>query len=233
VGQFAPPDALPQHTETQWFPDETVTVAVVVSVAPAPVSVPGAAPPAFWSTPNHGSAPMANAVLAGVALMVTGPAATQMVCVFEFDSGVLPTPTEQPLLSTVSATGVLALQPLLPSPPELDAPWSVIPLSSPGAPSLPELDPPSEPELELPSVPELEPSLRESELASCGPASCTVAGDPPPLLLAHPPPAPVSSAMAAMPANPIEPVASMMCISDLQSGAAADFRCRKQRQGQS
>ena len=44
VGQPVPFGASPQQTETHWFP-VTLTVAVVVSVEPSPLSVPGAAPP--------------------------------------------------------------------------------------------------------------------------------------------------------------------------------------------
>jgi hypothetical protein len=58
-----------QQTETHWLP-LTTTVAVLVSVVPVPLSVPGAAPPSFWVTPNHGSAPISNAALAGVATML-------------------------------------------------------------------------------------------------------------------------------------------------------------------
>lgn len=83
VGQPVPLGASPQHTETHAVPCEvfvvgvTMTVAVVVSADPASLSTPGAAPPSSSLTPNHGSAPMANMVLAGAATIVAVlPAAT-------------------------------------------------------------------------------------------------------------------------------------------------------------
>jgi hypothetical protein len=49
----------------------TTTVAVLVSVAPDPLSVPAAAPPSFSLTPNQGSGPIWNVVAGfGVATMV-------------------------------------------------------------------------------------------------------------------------------------------------------------------
>jgi hypothetical protein len=59
-----------QQTETHWLP-VTTTVAVLVSVAPDPLSVPAAAPPSFCVTPNQGSGPIWNEEFgAGVATMV-------------------------------------------------------------------------------------------------------------------------------------------------------------------
>jgi hypothetical protein len=75
-----------QQTETHWVP-LTTTVAVVVSVTPVPTSVPGAAPPSFWVTPNHGSAPIWNEPLAGFATMVAVlPGATDAVTVAPVDA---------------------------------------------------------------------------------------------------------------------------------------------------
>src|SRR5580658_6941250 len=79
VGQPVPVGASPQQTETHWLP-VTTTIAVLVSATPVPLSAPGAAPPSFWVTPNQGSAPIANAMLAGSATMVAAvPGATEAV----------------------------------------------------------------------------------------------------------------------------------------------------------
>jgi len=68
-----------QQTETHWLP-VTTTVAVLVSVAPAPWSMPGAAAPPFCVTPNHGSGPIVKAELAGVTTIVAVlPVATDAV----------------------------------------------------------------------------------------------------------------------------------------------------------
>jgi hypothetical protein len=68
-----------QQTETHWLP-VTTTVAVLVSVAPAPLSMPGAAAPPFCVTPNHGSGPIVKAELAGVTTIVAVlPVATDAV----------------------------------------------------------------------------------------------------------------------------------------------------------
>ena len=61
--------------ETHWLAGDCHCLAVLVSVAPVPTSVPGAAPPSFSLSPNQGSAPMANP-LKGVTTMVTGPGVT-------------------------------------------------------------------------------------------------------------------------------------------------------------
>ncbi len=75
-----------QQTDTHWSPVTTV-VAVLVSVAPIPLSVPGAAPPSFWVTPNHGSGPIWNEALAGVATMVAVlPTGTDAVTVVPVDA---------------------------------------------------------------------------------------------------------------------------------------------------
>jgi hypothetical protein len=64
-----------------------VTVAVDVSLEPPPMSVPVAAPPSFWSTPNQGSAPIWKLALAGVATIVTTlPGATEAVSVAAVDA---------------------------------------------------------------------------------------------------------------------------------------------------
>ncbi len=68
-----------QQTETHWLP-VTTTVAVLVSVAPAPLSMPGAAAPPFCVTPNHGSGPIVKAELDGVTTIVAVvPVATDAV----------------------------------------------------------------------------------------------------------------------------------------------------------
>jgi hypothetical protein len=68
-----------QQTETHWLP-VTTTVAVLVSVAPAPWSMPGAAAPPFCVTPNHGSGPIVKAGLDGVTTIVAVlPVATDAV----------------------------------------------------------------------------------------------------------------------------------------------------------
>ena len=75
-----------QQTETHWVP-LTTTVAVLVSVVPVPLSVPGAAPPSFWVTPNHGSGPIWNEALAGMATMVAVlPMGTDAVTVVPVDA---------------------------------------------------------------------------------------------------------------------------------------------------
>jgi hypothetical protein len=69
-----------QQTETHWLPVPTTTVAVLVSVAPDPLSVPGAAAPPFCVTPSHGSGPIVKAELAGVTTIVAVlPVATDAV----------------------------------------------------------------------------------------------------------------------------------------------------------
>ncbi|MGA3120701.1 MAG: hypothetical protein ABSF69_08020 [Polyangiaceae bacterium] len=71
-----------------------VTVAVELSLAPLPTSVPEAAAPPFWSTPNHGSGPISKLLLAGVATIVaTVLAATDAVTVASVDA-------EPPLIAT-------------------------------------------------------------------------------------------------------------------------------------
>jgi hypothetical protein len=86
VGQFVPFGASRQQTETQVAPVAT-TVAVLVSVAPVPWSVPGAGAPLFCVTPTQGSLPMTNFVLAGLATRVTVlPEATGAVSVALVDA---------------------------------------------------------------------------------------------------------------------------------------------------
>src|SRR5580704_17991615 len=82
-----------------------VTVAVELSRAPLPTSVPAAAAPPFWSTPNHGSGPIWKLLLAGVATIVAiSPAATEAVTVASVDPAPPLISTEHQLrkLSTVS-----------------------------------------------------------------------------------------------------------------------------------
>jgi hypothetical protein len=105
-----------QQTETHWVLPVlvTTTVAVLVSVAPAPMSVPGAAPPSFWVTPNHGFAPMMNVEAgAGVATMVAVlPGATEAVTVGPVEAvpPLMATEHHESKFMTVSVT------PLPPSP---------------------------------------------------------------------------------------------------------------------
>jgi hypothetical protein len=103
-----------QHTETHRVP-LTTTVAVLVSVVPVPLSVPGAAPPSFWATPNQGSAPIMNAALAGIATMVAVlPGATDAVTVAPVDAVPPLIVTEHQLKKfiTVSVTSLLLDPPL-------------------------------------------------------------------------------------------------------------------------
>jgi hypothetical protein len=85
-----------QQTETHcgvpvWV---IVTVAVELSLAPLPTSVPAAAAPPFWSTPNQGSGPIWKLLLAGVATIVAlVPAAMEAVTVAAVDA-------DPPLIST-------------------------------------------------------------------------------------------------------------------------------------
>jgi hypothetical protein len=75
-----------QQTDTHWLP-VTTTVAVVVSLVPVPLSVPGAAPPSSCVTPSQGSAPIWKAELAGVATIVAVlPAATDAVTLEPVDA---------------------------------------------------------------------------------------------------------------------------------------------------
>ena len=75
VGQLVPFGGSPQQTDTQWSA-VTVTAAVLVSVWPLPLSVPGAAPPSFWFTPNQGSAPILKLPLGVATIVAVLPAAT-------------------------------------------------------------------------------------------------------------------------------------------------------------
>jgi hypothetical protein len=61
--------AIHNRTDTHWLP-VTTRVAALVSVAPAPLSIPGAAAPPFCVTPNQGSGPIVKAELAGVMTIV-------------------------------------------------------------------------------------------------------------------------------------------------------------------
>jgi hypothetical protein len=96
-----PPGASPQHTETHAVAVEvfvfgvTMTVAAVVSAAPASLSTPGAAPPSSSLTLNQGSGPIANMVLAGVATIVAVlPGATFASTEVAVDAGAPLTDTE-------------------------------------------------------------------------------------------------------------------------------------------
>jgi hypothetical protein len=74
------------------------------------LSVPGAAAPPFWVTPNHGSAPIVKAELAGVTTTVAVlPLATDAVTVGAVDAASPLIVTEHQLrkFRTVSATSVL------------------------------------------------------------------------------------------------------------------------------
>jgi hypothetical protein len=104
-----------QQTETHWVLPVlvTTTVAVLVSVVPEPTSVPAAAPPSFWVTPNQGSAPMMNDALAGVATMVAVlPGATEATTVGPIEAvpPLMATEHHESKFMTVSVT------PLPPSP---------------------------------------------------------------------------------------------------------------------
>jgi hypothetical protein len=85
-----------QQTETHcgvpvWV---IIAVAVELSLAPLPTSVPAAAAPSFWSTPNQGSGPIWKLLLAGVATIVAlVPAATEAVTVAAVEA-------DPPLIST-------------------------------------------------------------------------------------------------------------------------------------
>jgi hypothetical protein len=177
-----------QHTETHRFP-LTTTVAVVVSVVPLPTSVPAAAPPSFWVTPNHGSAPISNAELAGFATMVAVlPDATWAVTDAPVEAAPLLMVTEHQLRKFMTVSVTL---PPLPSVAPLsvaDAPLSIVdvPLELP----LPE----PLPELLLEPVPELLPvAPSEVEASSFG----VVVGE---LLLLHAT-APATVAIPAIPSH--------------------------------
>jgi hypothetical protein len=131
----------------------TTTVAVLVSVVPVPLSVPGAAPPSFWVTPNQGSAPITNALLAGVATMVAVlPEATEAVT----DAPVDAVP---PLIVTEhQLRKFLTVRVTLPPPPSDPPSAGGAPVSPPDDPLELLLDPPLL-ELEL-----LDPELLELEL---------------------------------------------------------------------
>src|SRR5580692_9312146 len=76
VGQPVPEGASPHQTETHALPvavlalGTTTTVAVLVSTVPASLSKPGAPPPSSPMTPNHGSGPITNMLLAGCTTML-------------------------------------------------------------------------------------------------------------------------------------------------------------------
>jgi hypothetical protein len=64
-----------------------VTSAVEVSLVPLPTSLPGAALPPFWSTPNHGVGPISKLLFAGVATIVAIlPGAAEAVTVAAIDA---------------------------------------------------------------------------------------------------------------------------------------------------
>jgi hypothetical protein len=64
-----------------------VTMAFELSLMPLPMSVPEAAPPSFWSTPNHGSVPIWKLLLAGVTTTVAVlPEVTEAVTVASVDA---------------------------------------------------------------------------------------------------------------------------------------------------
>ncbi len=123
-----------QQTDTHWVVPVLVmvTMAVEVSAVPLPTSVPGAAPPPFWSTPNHGTAPISNALLAGLATIeATLPGVTEAVTVALVDPAAPLTLTEHQLRKffTVSVTcvGGGALEPPHPIPIQLTAMIDAIP----------------------------------------------------------------------------------------------------------
>ena len=231
MGQPVPASKNPQQTETHLLPDVTVTVAVLVSVAPDPLSTPEAAPPSFWSTPNQGSVPISNVALAGVALMETAPAATQMVCDAEFDAVLVPIATEHHESKFLTVSNVPVHPPSPPSPPP-PSPPSLAPPSPPDEEPLlepellplldpellplldpllePELLPLLEPELEPELLPLLDPELPLLVLSL--PLSEPELDPPPPLLLPQPPPAPIITATAVTPASPINPDLSIVRI---------------------
>jgi hypothetical protein len=198
-----------QQTETHWaFPLlVTTTVAVLVSVAPEPTSVPAAAPPSFWVTPNHGSAPISNALLAGVTTIVAvlpGATAAVTVSMVEAVPPLMLTEHQKSKFLTVSVTlppppSEVPASPAPPSPP-----LSAVVLAS-APPELPEedpLDPPEEepPELLPDPLPELPPlELPPLELP---PPSSVVPSVGDELLLQATALAATSAPTAAIPSHP-------------------------------
>ena len=64
-----------------------VTTAVEVSLVPSPTSLPGAALPPFWSTPNQGFGPISKLLFAGVATIVAiSPGVTEAMTTASVDA---------------------------------------------------------------------------------------------------------------------------------------------------
>lgn len=97
-----------QQTETQWLPS-TTTVAVLVSLVPSAMSVPGAGPPSFCVTPNHGSGPIVKAALAGLATRTAVLPASRAISIDAAVDAALPlidTEHQPRKFITVSVAGV-------------------------------------------------------------------------------------------------------------------------------
>jgi hypothetical protein len=198
----------------------TTTVAVLVSVAPEPLSVPAAAPPSFSLRPNHGSGPIWNVVAGlGVATMVAvPPGATEAVTIGAVEAAppLMVTEHHASKFRTVRVTfppPASGVPPLPPSPPPSTggAPVSAAPLElPPEVPFDPPLDPLLEladPPLELAAAPPLELVLASSGVdASDG----EVAGVE--LLLQAMVPASVSAPMLVTASQLVR----IVCISSLQ-----------------
>jgi hypothetical protein len=70
-----------QHTDTHFAVAPTVTVVVLVSVAPVPTCVPGSPLPVSPAVSCHGAGPISNVPLAGVATSEIDPGSTLTVSV--------------------------------------------------------------------------------------------------------------------------------------------------------
>jgi hypothetical protein len=187
-----------QQTETHWLP-VTTTVAVLVSVTPAPLSTPAAAPPSFCVTPNQGSGPIWNEELAGVATMVAVlPTATDEVTDAPVDAvpPLMVTEHHERKFITVSVT--------LPLPPSLVAPSATpasVPPSTGGAPVSPPLELPVP--LELPELVPLELPVSSGVEASDGGAAGVDE-------LLQAPAATTNAPMLAIPSQPDRPIVMFM-----------------------
>jgi hypothetical protein len=195
-----------QQTETHWVLPVlvTTTVAVLVSVAPEPTSVPAAAPPSFWVTPNQGSSPISNEALAGIATMVAVlPGATEAITLSMVEAAppLMLTEHQKSKFLTVRVTlppppsGV----PASPAPPSAVVPEST-PLELPDDPLDPledPLDPPEEDPPEL--LPDPLPELLAPELL---PPSSTVFSVGEELLLHATALAAARAPRAAIPSHP-------------------------------